>query len=598
MPECPRSTAPSRPFTWSVRVPREPVPRGTVGDLLEVVGHARIDNRVDLAAALPASLPALGPVADDLTLVAALYRARGVSGLTELVGDFAVVLVDHRVGRAVAIRDHVGVQPLFYAVDASGGIAFGSDIGGVAERAGIAAADLSEQFLAHALVGDFSNQLLTPYLGVERIPPGHLLSWRIADRPGAPRRWWSAPETDLKLAATPFDQLAESLAALLEGAVRDRCDSGARIGAQLTGGLDSSAVCALAASAQPAPAALHGGLRSYFADPSADGREARLEAPHVDAIVQRYGLRHTVITESGELASHEGIRRGAAGRPPGGFPPYPHTMPAAWCRMNEAMTNDGVQLALSGWGGDQLASYSGRGYAAQLLVHGRFLTFGRVLRAAHAGGRGYRGLIRQEVASYLLGETRDRRAVRELAAICDPGFVARTGLREMRGGLRRGPSPEVNRRRTLDSGYLGKRIELDQWAATAHGVSYTYPLLDRRVVEWCLRLPATAWVRDGRGRALFREAVRSRLPSIVVDRTGKNAPDPAWGAVVSQDAARKRVVFEAAVRDPRVVHLLPGLTAASAGRLDLLRRNRLEAVCLFIAQHSSPLPGRDGGSRG
>jgi asparagine synthase (glutamine-hydrolysing) len=556
------------------------------GGRFEVFGRARIDNRDELVAKVGASLPESRAPADDLSLLVASYRQRSLAGLTDSVGDFAVVVVDRERARAVAIRDHAGAQPLFYAADATGGIILGSDIGEVAARAGKAVPDLSEQFLAHALVGDFSNQLLTPYLGVQRVPPGHLLSWGIGDRPLTPRAWWSAPEVDPELAEAPFDELAQSLGSLLAVAVRDRVAAGHRVGAQLTGGLDSSAVCALAASTQPEATAALLGLRSYFADPSEHGRNARLEAPYLDAVVGRYGLRHSMVMDSGELTGSSLSHHGAGSAYPHSLAPFPHTLPAAWLRLNEAMATDGVQLALSGWGGDQLASYSGSGHAAGLLMNRRFVAFRRALTSAPARGGGYRGFLRQEVASYLVAERRERRAIGDLAAMCDPGFVARTGLRDLRGGMRRGPSPEVNRRRMLDGGYLGKRIELDQWAAADHGVSYTYPLLDRRVVEWCLRVPATAWVRDGRGRALFREAMRPRLPSIVVDRSGKNAPDPEWSTVVTRDAARKRQVFEAAVHDPVVAALLPGLTAASAGRLDLARRNRLEAVCLFVAQHS------------
>ena len=94
------------------------------------------------------------------------------------------------------------------------------------------------------------------------------------------------------------------------------------------------------------------------------------------------------------------------------------------------------------------------------------------------------------------------------------------------------------------------------------------------------------------------EALAAGLDAAGVRYAALTDHDTIEGLTRCQAAVRKRGGFEAAVRDPRVVELLPGLTAASAGRLDLLRRNRLEAVCVFVAQHSSPLTGYCGHSRG
>lgn len=48
-----------------------------------------------------------------------------------------------------------------------------------------------------------------------------------------------------------------------------------------------------------------------------------------------------------------------------------------------------------------------------------------------------------------------------------------------------------------------------------------YPLLSQPVVELCLKIPSWMWVTGGRNRALARNAFRSQLPELVVNRSTK-----------------------------------------------------------------------------
>jgi asparagine synthase (glutamine-hydrolysing) len=51
------------------------------------------------------------------------------------------------------------------------------------------------------------------------------------------------------------------------------------------------------------------------------------------------------------------------------------------------------------------------------------------------------------------------------------------------------------------------------------------PLLARPVVEACLAVPSWRWFDRGQNRVVAREAFRSRLPALVVDRRSKATPD-------------------------------------------------------------------------
>lgn len=64
----------------------------------------------------------------------------------------------------------------------------------------------------------------------------------------------------------------------------------------------------------------------------------------------------------------------------------------------------------------------------------------------------------------------------------------------------------------LDNGHIQGRME--SWAASAFAnrLEYSYPLLDRRIVEFLLGTPATMFYHQGIGRHLFRSATTGLLP--------------------------------------------------------------------------------------
>jgi len=64
----------------------------------------------------------------------------------------------------------------------------------------------------------------------------------------------------------------------------------------------------------------------------------------------------------------------------------------------------------------------------------------------------------------------------------------------------------------------------------AHGLEVRVPLLDTDFVTYVAGLPTKAKLRNGRGKQLFRQALRSRVPDHVLDRPkqGFHLPLDAW----------------------------------------------------------------------
>jgi asparagine synthase (glutamine-hydrolysing) len=87
--------------------------------------------------------------------------------------------------------------------------------------------------------------------------------------------------------------------------------------------------------------------------------------------------------------------------------------------------------------------------------------------------------------------------------------------------------------RQLTSGRLASTLETLAVAAGAAGVEPCDPFLDRRVMEFCLALPAPQKIRSGQTRLVARHGLRDVLPPEIRDRKGKAPIDLMLGAALA-----------------------------------------------------------------
>lgn len=149
----------------------------------------------------------------DCEVLIPLYLRLGIEMMMKMLdGEFAIVLRDSKTGDIMAGRDPIGIRPMFYGYDKqTGGIAFASEAKG-----------------------------LMPFCrDVQPFPPGHYYAEGkfvcyndIAD----PKR----------IVEHDVETIALNLKEKLEAGVIKRLSSDAPLGFLLSGGLDSSLVCAIA----------------------------------------------------------------------------------------------------------------------------------------------------------------------------------------------------------------------------------------------------------------------------------------------------------------------------------------------------------------
>jgi asparagine synthase (glutamine-hydrolysing) len=218
----------------------QPLPNedGTVQGLL----NGEIYNFADLRPALEArhSFRSRG----DTEVLVHLYEEEGNESFRRLDGMFSLAIWDGRCRRLVLARDAFGKKPL-YIWSSEAEMVFASEIGAIL-AAGVPVA-MNTEHLEEYLVFGYVPTPGTLFRGIRKLPPASFLE---IDRGGLhePRRYWQLHfPAEGEVAAVRLEAAAERVRELLTEAVRKRLVADVPLGVLLSGGVDSSAVAAIAA---------------------------------------------------------------------------------------------------------------------------------------------------------------------------------------------------------------------------------------------------------------------------------------------------------------------------------------------------------------
>ena len=154
----------------------------------------------------------------DCEILLPLYREYGLEMFAKLDAEFALILYDGARDEYIAARDPIGIRPLYYGYDAKGVIVFASEPKNLV-----------------GLVGE-----------IRPFPPGHYYQG------GAFHCYRDIAKVDV----IAYDSLEDACGLIREkliAGVEKRLVADAKVGFLLSGGLDSSLVCAIAARESEKP---------------------------------------------------------------------------------------------------------------------------------------------------------------------------------------------------------------------------------------------------------------------------------------------------------------------------------------------------------
>jgi asparagine synthase (glutamine-hydrolysing) len=173
----------------------------------------------------------------DTEVVLAAYQQWGPSCLSRFNGMFAIAIWDCWERRLFLARDRMGVKPLYYA-DTGGWFAFSSEIKALVIP-GLRRPKINKDMLSTYLRYQYVAWPDTLFEGILKLPPAHYAIYENATL--SISRYWHPASRNGTAALSDKD-----LGMLIDDAVRLRLVSDVPVGVFLSGGVDSSVVCALA----------------------------------------------------------------------------------------------------------------------------------------------------------------------------------------------------------------------------------------------------------------------------------------------------------------------------------------------------------------
>jgi asparagine synthase (glutamine-hydrolysing) len=235
-----------------------------------IVYNGELYNHPELRAELESKGHVYRTNTDTETLLH-LYEEEGDSFAARLNGIFAFAIWDSRERRLVLGRDHFGIKPLHYAM-VNGELVFGSEIKSLLLYPGMPR-ELNHQALHLFLNIRYMPHADTLFAGIHRLPAAHVLVWQ--DGRADVRRYWSS-EVAIDHGRDEAYWI-DGLRHHLEQAVQRQLVSDVPLGLYLSGGMDSSAIVAMATAQRGA------GLHTFslgFNEPTDEVEDAAFVADH------------------------------------------------------------------------------------------------------------------------------------------------------------------------------------------------------------------------------------------------------------------------------------------------------------------------------
>jgi asparagine synthase (glutamine-hydrolysing) len=490
------------------------------------------------------------------------YEEWGDSVVDRLRGMFAFAIWDSRRRRLFLARDRVGKKPLFYHFSGSRFL-FSSEIKAIL-ASGAVSAEPDPVAIHDYLTYLYFPPPRTAFRDIAKLPPATCMSIQVQpDGSLEQRQWsfWDPVEAAGSAGQLSRKQCVERTYALLDEAVRIRMVSDVPLGIFLSGGIDSSAITALASR--------RGQERVKTFSVSFPDSKAYDELPYADLVAKTFHTEHQVLRPDATCAEYVSAVVRHFDEPFGN--------PTAILEyILTRLMREHVTVALSGDGGDELFGGYERYRGAALARYYRILPKAVTQRLGPRAAR----LIRDDTTGRHV--FRRLREFGEAAGLDEPemyinwvGYFSEAEKHDLytpeaarlvgshdsadflRNAFDRAESLDpINRLGYVDlSSFLACNcLEYADRMSMANSVEIRCPFTDHELIEFAFQLPGSLKLRRMKGKWILKEAMRGVLPHEILSKkkVGFNPPVPQWlnerlrpmlTELLNPDAVRTRGLF-------------------------------------------------------
>lgn len=487
-------------------------PMSAARGAIHIVYNGEIYNHQRLRRLLPG---AQWESSCDTETILRLYEKQGPSFVEWLNGMFAMAIHDERIQKLFLFRDRLGEKPLYYFQE-SGRFAFASELKALLPHPRFSP-QIRPRAVSEYFLFNYIPDPLAIYKGVRKLPPGNMLEFDLETERAHIEPYWTVkdcffPGMPSATTARSIGEAEEELESLLSDSVRMRTLSDVPLGCFLSGGVDSSLIASELArhTSEARTFTISFADEEYDEGPRARETARLLETQHQQHRVEARDLLD-LIEDLPQICDE----------PFADASIIPTAILARWTRQH-------VTVALSGDGGDELfLGYDRYRWARDVSRTAAWLP--SPLRRAMAS-------LAERIPNYRL-QTIARgmqfASRRQLYPFVFAGwnapFVKNLLSEPLLNDFNRHPIhdlanapmrlPLIQRAALTDlQHYLPADIlvKMDR-AAMASSLETRPPLLDHRIVEFALRLPARFKMRGGEQKILLKRLLRKRLPAKIVD---------------------------------------------------------------------------------
>jgi len=534
--------------------------------------NGEIYNHQELREDLIAKGHVMGSHADTEVLLHG-YEEYGEDLLPKLRGMFAFVIWDSKTKTLFGARDFFGIKPFYYSIQ-NGNLVYGSEIKSILEYPGFKR-EVNKEALENYLTFQYSVLPETFFKGVFKLPPAHCFTFKDG-KMDIKRYWEPVFEPDH---SKSLEQFVDEIDARVRESVAAHRISDVKLGAFLSGGVDSSYITACLMPDET--------FSVGFASP--DGTHKFDETPEAGELSQKLGIKNyrEMLTKEQCLDAFADIQY---------HMDEPLADPSAIALYFVSQTAaKHVKVSLSGEGADEFFG----GYNIYREPHD-LLPLTRLPRPVRkAMGAVAKKLPKVKGRNYLIRGSKD----------LQERFIGNAFMfqEEEREKILKAPTgkyhhteltrPYYDKVKDQDDVTKMQYIDIHFWLigdillkadkmSMAHSLEVRVPFLDRKVFDIARTVPTEYKVNKENTKFAMRQAAHRYLPDMVAEKKKLGFPVPIriW---LKEDAYYNRV--KAAFESPaakeffNTAEIIKYLDEHRAGKADNSRK--IWTIYMFLVWH-------------
>ena len=480
-------------------------------DNITVLLDGRIDNRADLAKQLAIPNP---EKQSDVAFVAAAFKKWNTECFKHLEGDFGICIWDQKSNQIILGRDPMGVKTLFYTI-IDNQLFFASEIKGILSQLK-SEVELNERQIVASFSAMEINKEDTIYQNIQTLLGGNFLVFTEGEI--QTNAYWFLGKNAPAIPATRAEQ-EKIYNKLFYQSVIKRLRTYRKLGAEVSGGLDSTGIAAVAMETLGKGKEFYSytyGKSKLVLDKKGEKDDVGL----VREFCEEYKISdYLTVTDEEDMDAAKLIAFSGDfidELDGNGVPTFTNSF------LPQAQKSD-VGVMFSGWAGDQMVTNTCGGFSEALAIKGKYKELMQDIKARQKGIKAYLNFCRFVWRSiykpfYKLNLKKAQAALKvsplndslkkkyKLNDIVGFRYFLKSQIDLKEYQIQNIFQPGINDR-VVHHGLVGKHYRVD----------YRFPMIDVPLLEFIHQLPLSTVAPKGKTRFLFKKLIKGKVPDGVVN---------------------------------------------------------------------------------